>query len=220
MSNLVERTLSGALYVAVMVASIVWLPRYVFIVIIGLLAVMALREYLRLANPRGGKAYALWIVKALLWIVLPMAMLCGLIVISRTLVLALFVFVWMNDTGAYCVGTLTARLPGGNHKMAPVISPKKSWEGLCGGFAFALLAGYIFSLYAGEYALWQWLLLAMLVAVSATLGDLYESKVKRHAGVKDSGHFLPGHGGVLDRFDSVLFASVAVFVIAILIHYC
>ena len=126
---------------------------------------------------------------------------------NKWVLLALFVIIWLNDAGAYCVGMLTAKLPGGNHKMFPRVSPKKSWEWLIGGVAFAILTGYIFSLCEPIIPTWQWLVYAAVIAVSGNLGDLMESLMKRSIGVKDSGFFLPGHGGVLDRFDSLLLAT-------------
>lgn len=131
--------------------------------------------------------------------------------VQRWVVLALFVCIWSNDTGAYCVGSLF-----GKHKMFPRVSPGKTWEGLVGGFVFALLAGYIFSVCEKEYAVWQWLLIAFTCSVFGTFGDLLESLLKRTMGIKDSGRFLPGHGGVLDRFDSILLASAAVWILLML----
>ena len=121
---------------------------------------------------------------------------------TRYILLALFVCIWANDSGAYCVGSLI-----GKHKMIPRVSPGKSWEGLVGGFIFSLIAGYIFSIFVKEYSLLQWLIIAFTISVFGTLGDLVESMIKRSVGVKDSGKFLPGHGGVLDRFDSILLAT-------------
>jgi len=147
-------------------------------------------------------------------IALPLASLAFLYFLDKWLVLALFVIIWTNDTGAYCVGSLTAKRKNGNHKMSPHISPKKSWEGLIGGFVFAI---------GGAFLLWYfgWFdaiivegrgarttaIFALLVSTFGTFGDLMESLMKRSLGVKDSGKFLPGHGGVLDRFDSVLLAA-------------
>ncbi|MBR0195226.1 MAG: phosphatidate cytidylyltransferase [Paludibacteraceae bacterium] len=141
--------------------------------------------------------------------------------LDKWLLLALFVIIWINDTGAYCVGTLTAKRPQGNHKMAPHVSPKKSWEGLFGGMAFAIGGAFILnrfgwfeSIQTPEPSLWIAGLFGFFVSVFGTLGDLMESLFKRSIGVKDSGRFLPGHGGVLDRFDSILLAS------PILTAYC
>ena len=143
--------------------------------------------------------------------------LCTMLLLDRLdkwLLLALFVLIWVNDTGAYCVGTLTAKRPQGNHKMTPHISPKKSWEGLIGGVVFCLVAAYILALCgwfdaisANEHDLLVAMIFAVFASLFGTMGDLMESLFKRSIGVKDSGRFLPGHGGVLDRFDSILLAS-------------
>lgn len=97
--------------------------------------------------------------------------------------------------------------------MAPNISPKKSWEGLFGGFVFALVAGYVFYRLDWIDSCWKSLLVCLVIAVAGTFGDLMESKMKRTVGVKDSGVFLPGHGGVLDRFDSLLLATPALYLL-------
>lgn len=149
-----------------------------------------------------------------LMIALPLCMMCFLMSLSKWLLLALFILIWVNDTGAYCVGSLTAKRPNGNHKMAPHISPKKSWEGLFGGIAFAFLAaiilffcGWFDEISASGFGLVVALGFAFIASAFGTFGDLMESLFKRSIGVKDSGRFLPGHGGVLDRFDSILMAA-------------
>lgn len=120
-----------------------------------------------------------------------------------TTLLACLIFIWVNDTGAYCVGTMFGR-----HRLFERISPKKSWEGFFGGLAFtivaALIIGTYFSNYFQGFTAIQWVGLAVAVTIFATLGDLAESLIKRNAGVKDSGNILPGHGGILDRIDSLL----------------
>ena len=121
--------------------------------------------------------------------------------------LALFVLIWLNDTGAYCVGSLM-----GKHRLFERISPKKSWEGFGGGLLFALLASQVFAYLLPSYSALQWIGLAIVVVVFGTWGDLIESLLKRQLGIKDSGHVLPGHGGMLDRFDSVLLAIPAAYI--------
>jgi phosphatidate cytidylyltransferase len=123
------------------------------------------------------------------------------------LLISLFVIVWCNDIFAYLSGSFF-----GKHKLFERISPKKTWEGFFGGLIFALLAGYILSLFFHDLTLNQWLVLSMIIVVTGTLGDLSESMLKRSAGVKDSGSLMPGHGGVLDRFDAVLFATPFVLI--------
>ena len=129
--------------------------------------------------------------------------------------LSLFIFLWTNDTGAYCSGSLLGR-----HKLFPRISPGKSWEGSIGGAVFVMIAAaIIYFLNVGQtdglvagMPLWQWLGLGLVVVVFGTWGDLVESLFKRTLGIKDSGNILPGHGGMLDRFDSSLMAIPAAVV--------
>lgn len=124
--------------------------------------------------------------------------------------LSIFIFLWTNDTGAYCTGSLF-----GKHKLFPRISPAKSWEGSIGGGLLVLIVAsvmyYIES--QGEnlsgLSLIEWLGLGLVVVVFGTWGDLVESLLKRTVGIKDSGNILPGHGGILDRFDSSLMAIPA-----------
>jgi phosphatidate cytidylyltransferase len=118
--------------------------------------------------------------------------------------LALFVFIWANDTGAYITGSLF-----GKHRLFERISPKKSWEGFAGGLFFAGAASGVFAFFRPETPVYHWVGLAMAVAVFATWGDLIESQMKRTLNLKDSGKTLPGHGGFLDRFDSLLLAVYA-----------
>ena len=148
-----------------------------------------------------------------LMIALPFALMTGVLMHSKWLMLALFILIWVNDSGAYIVGSLMAKRKGGNHKMFPRVSPAKSWEGLIGGFIFDLIAGYVFFRigWTADMGLTNSLFFALAVGVFGTLGDLMESLFKRTLGVKDSGKFMPGHGGVLDRFDSLLLAVPVVY---------
>lgn len=120
-------------------------------------------------------------------------------------VLAFFVSIWVYDTGAYLVG-----MSIGKHRLFERISPKKSWEGFFGGLIFALGAGYVFSMFEPSLSVFEWLGFSLIIVIFATLGDLSESLLKRTVGIKDSGNILPGHGGILDRFDSILFASIII----------
>jgi len=113
-----------------------------------------------------------------------------------------FALMWSNDTGAYLVGRRWGR-----HPLAPSISPGKTWEGWAGGAAAALLVGGILHHNFGAAGSGHWIVLASLVSVCGPLGDLLESLLKRRAGIKDSGQILPGHGGILDRFDSHIIAA-------------
>ncbi len=121
--------------------------------------------------------------------------------------LAIYVFIWANDTGAYLSGSLL-----GKHKLFPRISPKKSWEGSIGGALLTVAGAVVISQLYSFMNVWQWVGMALVVVVFGTFGDLTESMIKRHLGIKDSGKILPGHGGILDRLDSMLFAIPAVMV--------
>jgi phosphatidate cytidylyltransferase len=121
-------------------------------------------------------------------------------------VLGMIFFVWINDTGAYLVGSFI-----GKHKLYERISPNKTWEGTLGGIAFCISLSYVVYLIFPQLALVHWVAISVIVAVFGTLGDLVESMLKRLAGIKDSGSLMPGHGGVLDRFDSLFFATPFVF---------
>ena len=118
--------------------------------------------------------------------------------------LLLIIFIWINDTMAYIVGSLIGRTP-----FAPAISPKKTIEGTVGGMILAIAAAGVYGYFWGSQwlALQHWIVLAAIAAIFGTAGDLIESKLKRMAGVKDSGNIMPGHGGFLDRFDSLLLAA-------------
>ena len=162
-----------------------------------------------------GNPIAAWgnLCASQIMVALPFALMNGVMMHNRYLLLALFILLWVNDSGAYIVGSLTAKLPNGNHKMFPRVSPAKSWEGLIGGVVFSLLAGYVFYRvgWTAELGLANSLWFAAFGSVFGTLGDLMESLLKRTLGVKDSGKFMPGHGGVLDRFDSLMLATPVVY---------
>ncbi len=134
----------------------------------------------------------------------------GTVYFDRILPLCIFVFLWLNDTGAYCFGSLLGR-----HKLFPRISPGKSWEGSIGGALLVMVVAaiggyYLCRNYCGVMSsVPEWIGLAVVVVVFGTWGDLVESLFKRTLGIKDSGNVLPGHGGMLDRFDSSLMAIPA-----------
>lgn len=145
-----------------------------------------------------------------LYVAFPMSLLAWLYnLTSPVFVLSVFILIWLSDTGAFCVGSLLGR-----HKLFERISPKKSWEGFFGGLLFCLVASVVFPLCAPESFVglnfWRMLGLGAVVCVFGTWGDLVESLIKRTLGVKDSGNILPGHGGILDRIDSLLLVVPAV----------
>lgn len=125
---------------------------------------------------------------------------------SGLLMLCFFIMIWCSDVGAYCIGTAFGQKPD-SRKLAPAISPKKSWVGFWGGMVFCIAAALLLK-YAGlmDLAPVHCVVLGMTVHTGGVCGDLFESLWKRHFGVKDSGNLIPGHGGLLDRFDSALVA--------------
>lgn len=190
--------------------SVVFIPYLVTIIYL-----LVAELYLKQADPIQDWAYTMF---SQLYIALPFSLLNvlaftatnnGLVAFNTLLPLSVFVFLWVNDTGAYCVGSLLGR-----HKLFPRISPGKSWEGSVGGAVFVLAAAYAISYYLDGSMLTtpQWLGLGLVVVVFGTWGDLVESLFKRTLGIKDSGNILPGHGGMLDRFDSSLLAIPAAVV--------
>jgi phosphatidate cytidylyltransferase len=121
---------------------------------------------------------------------------------NSLLPLILLVLIWINDTMQYIVG---ANL--GKTKMAPIISPKKTWEGTIGGSALCIIVAIVWGLFSKQFNIGVWVCIGLVASVIGTLGDLTESKLKRTAGIKDSGNLMPGHGGAMDRFDSLLLAA-------------
>lgn len=142
---------------------------------------------------------------SLFYILLPMCLLLVLRKISLVIPLSLVLMLWMNDTMAYLVGSFIGKTP------LTQISPKKTWEGTLGGVILTMVGAGIWGYYAPYYHMHDWIMMAMIVCVTGTAGDLFESKLKRMAKVKDSGAIMPGHGGALDRFDSLLVATPFVF---------
>ena len=128
------------------------------------------------------------------------------VVYNYSLLLSIFVFIWSSDSGAYLFGCKFGR-----NKLFERISPKKSWEGFLGGLFTAVVAAGILSRVFNRYSITILIVLAIVTVLAGTLGDLVESMIKRSIGVKDSGQFMPGHGGLLDRFDSLLLASPMIF---------
>lgn len=157
-------------------------------------------------DTRGFASHAL---TAWVYVCLPMSLLTHLGYLSGSyeplLILGYFLVLWTNDTGAYLTGLLIGR-----HKLFPRISPNKTWEGLAGGVLLAFGAAWLMSEWIGILDTTDWMGMGFIVACVANGGDLFESALKRHAGVKDSGRLMPGHGGVLDRFDGMFF-SLPVF---------
>lgn len=133
---------------------------------------------------------------------------------EHKIVISLFILIWCNDTFAYLVGKTW-----GKTKLLERVSPKKTIEGFLGGLLFTLLAGIIISYYFTFFSVTLWLITALLVASLGTIGDLVESKFKREAGIKDSGNIMPGHGGILDRLDSVIFVTPFIYLFYLIYFY-
>ncbi len=177
--------------------------------------------YLKQKNPIQDWAYTML---SQLYVALPFSMinvlsfqadpLSGQIAYHWLLPMSVFIFLWANDTGAYCAGSLFGR-----HKLFPRVSPGKTWEGSIGGAVIVLIIAAVISYFAGsdaslstlnaQLSTLKWLGLGLVVVFFGTWGDLVESLFKRTLGIKDSGNILPGHGGMLDRFDSSLMAIPA-----------
>ncbi len=137
------------------------------------------------------------------------------------IIISIFILIWTNDTFAYIVGKSI-----GKHKLYEKISPKKTIEGFIGGLLFTILAGFLISKFYFrpsekylEMSVRIWIIIAIIVSVFGTIGDLIESKFKRTANVKDSGNIMPGHGGILDRLDSVIFVAPFIFLFYQILYY-
>lgn len=154
---------------------------------------------------------------AFLWLAVPLSSFLALGWMEGSgyqyhLPLTIIALVWINDTFAYLAGSLLGR-----HQMTPVLSPGKTWEGFAGGILFSLLAGWIIWELSKTASLWTWFGISLLVCFLGLAGDLFESGLKRTVKVKNTGNLLPGHGGMLDRFDSLLFVAPAVLILVLIL---
>lgn len=209
----------GFAYLGVIPGQTEILIPYLFLLIYLLVSEL----YLKKKNPLNNWAYAMM---SQIYVALSFAMLNVLayhsvggtspyqIQYNPILPLSIFIFTWINDTGAYCTGMLF-----GKHRLFERISPKKSWEGSIGGGVFSIIAGVIMAHFFPFMSIGVWIGLALTVVVFGTWGDLTESLLKRTLGIKDSGNILPGHGGMLDRFDSTLMAVPAAVVYLYVISF-
>ena len=180
-----------------------------------LVARLVVQLYIKQGNPLISLSASLM---GQVYVALPLSILSSLYhFVGQYMVLAMFAFIWISDTGAYMVGCLI-----GKHRLFERISPKKSWEGFFGGLGLsiiiaALAARFIPDGYVLLSGYAQWIVFAVLVTIFSTWGDLCESLIKRTVGVKDSGKLIPGHGGILDRIDSLLLVSLAVGALILMI---
>jgi len=152
------------------------------------------------------------------YVILPMILLTKIPFFSGDynpkIIISIFILIWANDTFAFLVGKNF-----GKRKLFERISPKKTIEGFIGGLLFAIIFSILIALYFIEQAVYIWIFIALIVGIFGTIGDLVESKFKRVAQVKDSGKIMPGHGGILDRLDSVIFAAPFVFLFYQILYY-
>ena len=178
----------------------------------GLLTVAALCGLLFMGvvnNSPGALKQTLGTCFGLLYIATPLSLLnlvysSGCTNPGWLLILVSLICIWVNDTGAFCVGCTLGR-----HRLCVRLSPKKSWEGFWGGLILVVIGMAVYAVIA-ELNIAVYAAYGIVIAVFATVGDLFESLLKRTAGVKDSGNLIPGHGGILDRIDSLLFVSYAI----------
>ncbi|GAB6008707.1 phosphatidate cytidylyltransferase [Dysgonomonas reticulitermitis] len=203
----------GGFYYAALGSSFV-----VFVPYVSYLLILFVSElYLKRQNPIHSLAYS---ILGQVYIAVPFALTNYLVFAYEpasyhsVYVLALFVFIWVNDSFAYLTGMAL-----GKHRLFERISPKKSWEGFIGGAVFSMASSLIFAHFYPNLSILAWIGFSAITVVFGTWGDLFESLIKRTLGVKDSGNMIPGHGGILDRFDSTILAIPAVFVYLVLINH-
>ncbi len=183
----------------------------------AIILIFIVELYNKNEKPFKNIAYSIF---GLLYIATPFALLNYFPLISGSkaynsnLILGYFLIIWMYDTAAYVFG-----ISFGKHRLFERISPKKSWEGFFGGTICSLGFAYVLSLFYPNIPLIDWIVMTFIVVIFGTYGDLVESLFKRSINCKDSGKILPGHGGILDRFDSVLLTSPLVFAYFIIINY-
>ncbi|WP_432412948.1 phosphatidate cytidylyltransferase [Rasiella sp. SM2506] len=265
MKELIVRTISGLLYVAIIVFSMYTSHEWLMLLFL-ILAGVTLTEFLRLVHLKSYLAYALllifmyflsydifdenaiylyliltcfvnlFLLKDVLWTTkIPMFekkkyitvifyVISGFIFLTLIpfqqgdffpkLIIGVFILIWSNDVMAYMVGKNF-----GKHKLIERISPNKTVEGFLGGIAGSMLAAFIIFKFTELYDLWVWICLALIASLFGTIGDLIQSKFKRQAGVKDSGSLMPGHGGLYDRLDSIMYASPFLYAFLLIVDY-
>ncbi|MXN92509.1 phosphatidate cytidylyltransferase [Flavobacterium sp. Sd200] len=270
MNESIIRTLSGLVYIILLVSATLYSP-FTFAILFGIFLILSVVEFCRLANldkavpivmalaglmlfgynvnnnPASNlmlNLAALFISVSLLmdlfktgplvprdktaklarltgYVIIPFILIIKMAFLTNAfnpyIIIGMFILIWANDTFAYIVGKLIGR-----HKLLERISPKKTIEGFVGGMLFAVVGAYILgqsSYFNTALSPWQWMAFAAVLVIFGTLGDLVESQLKRNAGVKDSGKIMPGHGGILDRLDSVLFATPFLFLYYQILNY-
>ena len=207
------RSLTAVLFAIVMLAGLLW-NKWSFIVLLTIIHFGCWYEFIKLLKKIDAINYRTKSFLGLIYITRPIALLIILRTgssntqpdsILKVIPCGIIFSIWINDTMAYIVGSFIGKNP------LSKISPKKTWEGTIGGIILCVVVISLIGYFTDYYTLMDWIVISLCAAVFGTLGDLLESKLKRMAAVKDSGTLMPGHGGFLDRFDSLLIAIPFVF---------
>ncbi len=190
-----------------------YFKEYQLMLVIGgfLVMFLAFLPLLRKNTPHTPTAFLGKLTLTFLYICIPFALLVRIPYVldgtyQNTLLIGMIVLTWVSDSFAYFVGSMF-----GKHKLIEHISAKKTIEGFIGGFVFTIVSGYVLSLFFPVLQWNQWIVISLIVAVFGVLGDLVESMFKRENNIKDSGAIMPGHGGILDRLDSIIFSTPFIF---------
>ncbi|WP_422092037.1 phosphatidate cytidylyltransferase [Tenacibaculum ovolyticum] len=205
------------LLAGVIVLSIIAIPPYIdsFLIAFSFIGLIGLLYYLISTKPIKTATISQKITLHITYLILPFYYLIKLPFIGNdyhpNIIILIILMIWTNDSFAFFVGKNF-----GKHKLFESVSPKKTIEGFIGGLLFAIIAGFLIGKYSTYFSISNWIIIAVIVAVFGSLGDLVESKFKRQAKVKDSGTIMPGHGGLLDRLDSLFFLAPFVY---FYIHY-
>jgi len=200
MKETLKRALSGAVYVAIMWLGTSYSERS-FAILFTVITIISTYEMWKLHKGKNALLSYFYVWALMLALLL-----------KQEIILFLFILTWTFDTFAYLLG-----IKFGKNKIMPSISPKKSWEGFAGGFVFTILAAYLSYSYFGFSSLREPLFISIILPFTATLGDFIESAYKRKAGVKDSGVFIPGHGGMLDRIDAFMITIPVIYILTYLL---
>jgi phosphatidate cytidylyltransferase len=211
------RTLTAIVFAAVMLTGLLW-NQWSFFILFSIIHFGCWWEYIKLVKKISKEKYIIYALIGAIYISIPVLMMIDMgiewriytinntneIIYEKLIPCTIIFSIWINDTMAYIVGSLFGKTP------LSIISPKKTWEGTIGGIFLATLVSLIyFGFNSGGF---KFVLITLIASIAGTFGDLLESKLKRMAGVKDSGSLMPGHGGFLDRFDSLLLAIPTVWV--------
>ncbi|WP_062059967.1 phosphatidate cytidylyltransferase [Aquimarina longa] len=265
MKELLTRSISGFLYISILLSSI-FISRYTFIGIFLIFGIISIYEFQKLIHLNNKRLYVIFILllvalnvfqdkEYLILPVLALTIITELFLVKDLITIRIipmfekrkyltsifylitcivfsslapsytgeyqpfiiagaFLIIWVNDSFAYLVGKNF-----GKHKLLERISPKKTVEGFIGGFIFSMLSGYLIAIFSNTLSINIWLIISIIMSIFGTLGDLIQSKFKRQAGVKDSGTIMPGHGGIYDRLDSIIFASPFLYAFLQILKY-